>query len=147
MSMRDAVTQMVKLMPGGLPAMAAAMGMTESAFHNRRYECRGQAFDLEQYMAMQSLCGEPLFAAAVARQSGGVFVALPEADALDNDELLVKQAQLIAEVGRLASDLSRSIADGEMSASEHDHLRDDARAVYLASISLVSLGQLIYGAR
>lgn len=145
MSMRDTVTQMVKAMPGGQPAMAAALGMTDSAFHNRRYECRGQAFDLDQFLAMQSLCGQPLFAAAVAQVSGGVFVALPDAGELDNEELLVKQSQLIAEVGRLAADLSASISDGCLSAAEHDRLREDARSIYQAAIELVSLGQLIYG--
>ena len=147
MNTRDAVTQMVKAMPGGQPAMAAALGMTDSAFHNRRYECRGQAFDLEQFLAMQSLCGQPLFAEAVAQVSGGVFIALPEVGELDNEELLVKQSQLIAEVGRLAADLSAYISDGSLSTAEHNRLREDARSIYQAAIELVSLGQLIYGER
>ena len=73
-----AVREMAKSVSGGHAAVAAVLGYTKPALENRLYEVKGQRIGIDEAMLIQRISGRTDFAEAVASESGGVFVALPE---------------------------------------------------------------------
>lgn len=83
--------------------MAAALGITKDSLENRVYERKGQAVSLHEAMQMQTFHGSTLFAEAVAMDSGGVFVRMPDAERVDNEEIQTLYMELVEDVARLAA--------------------------------------------
>ena len=142
---REVVNGMLRRFGHGPDSLAAAMGMTPTQFHNRRYGLRNQCFEEEHYLAMQSLSGSSLYAEHIARLSGGVFVPLPEVVEVDNDELLTRQLELAEEVGALARLMKESIADGSINAMERAALYGEASKLFRMAHELVGVAVLVYG--
>ena len=79
-NIKSAIKAMCQSMSGGYAAMAAALGLSSrAALENRIYEVKGQRVSTEEAMMMQRIADSTAFAEAVAAESGGVFVPLPEA--------------------------------------------------------------------
>nr|DAR86411.1 MAG TPA: regulatory protein [Caudoviricetes sp.] len=80
----DVINQSLRRMAsapnGGHSTCAAMLGLTCAALENRLYGIKGQQISIEQAMLLQRLTESTDFAEAVAQESGGVFVALPELD-------------------------------------------------------------------
>lgn len=142
---REVVNGMLKAFGHGTDAMAIAMGLNPTQFHNRRYGLRNQCFEEEHYLAMQSLSGSSLYAEHIARLSGGVFVPLPDVGNVDNDELLNRQLELAEEVGALAKLMKDSIRDGSINAGERSALYDEASKLFRMAHELVGVAVLVYG--
>ena len=77
----QAIRTMAQSPNGGYAASAAMLGMTTAALENRLYEVKGQRIGIAEAMLLQRLTERTDFAAAVAAESGGVFVPVPEMDA------------------------------------------------------------------
>jgi len=73
-----AIREMAKSVSGGHAAVAAVLGYTKPALENRLYEVKGQRIGIDEAMLIQRISGRTDFAEAVASESGGVFVPLPE---------------------------------------------------------------------
>lgn len=145
-SLREVVTGMIDAFGHGRDAMAAALGMSPSQFHNRRFGLRGQRFDEDDYLAMQSLSGSTLYAEYIAARSGGVFVALPDCGDVDNDELLEKQQRLVEEMGDMPRLLRESIRnDGAIDVDEKRCLQTEAGKLYQLAHELVAVAVKVYG--
>lgn len=80
-AINQALREMAKSPNGGHATTAVMMGLTEAALENRLYQIKNQAISIEQAMLMQRMTERTDFAQAVAQESGGVFVPLPELDA------------------------------------------------------------------
>lgn len=146
MANKNTYLQMVRAFPGGVEAMAAAIGMPSgAALNNRIYELKGQRIHVDTALAMQAASGTTLFAEAVAQESGGTFVKLPDVDEeVDNEELLKKFTQIIDQIGRLASRHAAAIEDGVLDDKEEVELRRIAATIHQRVEELVSLTVRIF---
>lgn len=144
-SLRECLKQMIDAFGHGTEALAASMGLSASGFHNRRYEIKGQAFDVAELLVIQQKSGTAAFAEYVARESGGVFVALPDVADVDNDELLEKQQLLIEEVGTLAHKLRDAIRTDGIDRAEQAELEEETRKLFRLSRELVSVAVMVHG--
>jgi hypothetical protein len=145
MGLRKAYQSMIRAFNGGAPAMAGALGISEASLQNRIYEVKGQAIQTEMALAMQRLSGTTFFAEAIAEQSGGMFVSLPEVDDhCDNEELLAKFTQILSDLGELAKTHTAAIADGIVNDREKHDLEQVAAAAHRHIQELLTLTFRIY---
>jgi len=141
---RKSYVKMARDFPGGLVALAAAMGRTEAATRNRIYACKGQQMTVEDALVMQSLSGTTHFAEAVAAESGGVFMALPEPDESDRGELFEKFAELYAELGELSGQMKSAVADGEIDHRERRGIAETGQDIHRILQELLQLTFAVY---
>lgn len=142
---RAVVNQMISAFGHGPDALAVAMGLSPAGLNNRRYCIKGQQLSEDELLAMQALSGTRLYAEYIAARSGGVFVPLPEAAEVDNDELLNRQLELAEEVGALARLMKDSIRDGSINAGERSALYEEASKLFRMAHELVGVAVLVYG--
>lgn len=110
----QALRTMAKSPNGGHATTAAMMGLTESALENRLYQLKNQAISIEQAMLMQRMTERTDFAEAVAQESGGVFVPLPELDAaaLMGEDITESFLTAFADLGEMVQEWRNITADG-----------------------------------
>lgn len=142
---RAVVNQMIGAFGHGPDALAVAMGLSPAGLNNRRYCIKGQQLSEDELLAMQALSGTRLYAEYIAARSGGVFVPLPDAGEVDNDELLNRQLELAEEVGALARLMKDSIRDGSINAGERSALYEEASKLFRMAHELVGVAVLVYG--
>lgn len=145
MELRKAYLGMVKAFPGGWDAMSAALGLSRMGLENRIYERKGQSLLVETAKQMQVFSGTTLFAEAVAQESGGVFLKLPDGQGHDREELLTKFNELYAELGTLSADFNRFTADNELDDKEQAALANEAQQIHRTVEELLALTCSIYG--
>ncbi|WP_083339092.1 YmfL family putative regulatory protein [Chromobacterium sphagni] len=120
--LRTAYQTMCKAMPGGWPAMAAALGFSKDGLENRVYERKGQSVSVHEALQMQAFSASSSFAEAVAAESHGVFIPLPEIDVVDDKEIQRVYMELVDEVGKLAREWREATRDGEVDRKERQRL-------------------------
>ena len=145
MELRKAYLGMIKAFPGGWDSMSSALGMSRMGLENRIYERKGQTLLVETAMQMQAFSGTTLFAEAVAHESGGVFLKLPDGAGHDREELLTKFNELYAELGTLSADFNRFTADNELDDKEQAALANEAQQIHRTVEELLALTCSIYG--
>jgi len=115
-----AVREMAKSVSGGHAAVAAVLGYTKPALENRLYEVKGQRIGIDEAMLIQRISGRTDFAEAVASESGGVFVPLPEdvcCAALAEEEISTRFLNIMERGGEMVRKWRESTADGEVTAA------------------------------
>lgn len=135
---------MIKAYPGGWDAMAAALGMTRDALENRIYERKGQSVLVETAKQMQLFSATTHFAEAVAHESGGVFMRLPDRSDQDHDELLAKFNELYAKLGDLSTKFRDSVRDNEIDRREKQDLSDIGQEIHRTVEELLALTFQVY---
>lgn len=128
-TIRISYQSMCKAMPGGWPVMAAALGMSKDGLENRVYERKGQSVSVHEAMQMQAFCEASYFAEAVAAESGGVFIPLPNIHAVDDEEIQRVYMELVDEVGRLAREWREATRDGVVDKRERQRLEAIRNAI------------------
>ena len=119
---RSSYQAMCRAMSGGWSTMAASLGLSKDGLENRVYERKGQSVDVHLAMQMQASSGTTHFAEAVAAESGGVFIPLPDVSVIDDEEIQAVYMQLVDEVGRLAREWREATRDGEVDDKERARL-------------------------
>lgn len=122
MNLRATYQKMITSLKGGWDGMAANLGLSTSALENYVYEKKGQCMSVHMALQIQDFSNTALFAEAIAKASGGVFVSLPRADDIDDEALQSKFHALYAELGRLSQTYSEAIEDGEIDRRERADL-------------------------
>lgn len=145
MEIRQSLLAMIKAFPGGWDAMVGALGFTSrDALENRIYERKGQGVLVETALQMQKFSNTTHFAEAVAAQSGGTFVRLPDDLSGDNDEMWAKAQQLHIELGRYFNTVKTATADGVIDEREQALLNADEARVHRVMAELHALVRRIY---
>lgn len=124
--------------------LAEAMGMSFDAFDNRVLGKKDQDFRVRQALQMQELSKTTHFAEAVASVSGGVFVALPDTEDCDREELLKKFNQLHAEIGNLSQRFLEYTEDDEICEKEKHSLNLIASKIHKDLQELLRLSFSVY---
>lgn len=141
---KKAYLAMIREFPGGWDAMAGALGMTRDALENRIYERKGQSVLVETALQMQHFSNSTHFAEAVAQNSGGIFMRLPDHSEHDRDELLAKFNELYGELGKLSIKFKASVEDGEIDNRERADLSDVGQHIHRTVEELLTLTFQIY---
>lgn len=144
MAARKYYLEMIRAFPGGWEAMAGALGMTKDALENRLYERKGQQITVQTAMQMQAFSGTTHFAEGVAQESGGVFLKLPDARDIGNEELLSEFNLLYAELGELSGKFRIYVADNEISKAERVDLDGVAQQIHRTVEELLALMYQVY---
>lgn len=144
MEFKPAYLGMIKAFSGGWDAMCGAMGMTRSALTNRIYANKGQGMDVDEAMQMQVFSGTKLFAEAVAAQSGGVFVMLPEFENSDDDSINDKFHRLLAHLGELSKAYTEATKDGEVCKRERAELETIGNEIHKTTQQLLAITFRVY---
>lgn len=144
MELRQSYLAMIKAFPGGWDAIGGALGMSRDALENRIYERKGQGVLVETALQMQKFSNTTHFAAAVAAQSGGTFVKLPEIE-LHNDDLTRKFNELYTELGNFSGVFNLATADDVIDRREEALLRDRAERVHQLLQELLALSLRVFG--
>lgn len=141
---REDYLKMIRAFPGGWAAMAAACALSKDALENRIYERKGQTVTVELAELMQSLSSTTFFAEGVARDAGGVFMLLPEAQDVGNDELLSEWNKVYARIGELSAKFSAAISDNDISKTEKADLREVSQQIHAEIEKLMALAFSVY---
>lgn len=144
MEIRKSYLAMIKEFGGGSDAMAAALAMSKAALHNRIYEIKGQGILVDTAMQMQSLSRSTFFAEAIATESGGVFVKLPDAGDVDREALLLKFNDLYTHLGDLSAKFKASISDDEIDKKERKALQSVGQEIHKTIEELLALTFVVY---
>ena len=82
-----AVRKTIAALPGSYAEAADWLDVTENALFNRLRADGDQIFPLGWAMVLQRAAGTHYIADAVAQSAGGVFVSLPEIEAVENADI------------------------------------------------------------
>lgn len=144
MAARKFYLEMIRAYPGGWEAMAAALGMTRDALENRIYERKGQSVLVETAMQIQAFSSTTHFAEAVAAESGGVFLKLPDTSDIGNEELLAEFNLLYAKLGELSAKFREYVEDNDLDKRERADLEDVAQQIHRTVQELLALMFSVY---
>ncbi|WP_052262865.1 YmfL family putative regulatory protein [Chromobacterium violaceum] len=122
-SLKGSYQMMCRAMNGGWAAMAQALGASVTSLQNSAYCRKGQQMTVKRAMAMQAASRTTYFVEAVARECGGVFIALPPATEFDNADIQEKYVELLELVGSLARTYREATKDNEVDRYERRDLK------------------------
>ena len=134
LSTNGAILNMVNEFQGGRAAIAAMLVVDPTRFKNQLHEQKGMRISTETALTIQEFTGRTDFAEAVAHQSGGVFVKMPEHDNLVRADIHETFTETTKNIGLLIQEFLEAIEDGELDEIEHRRLeaRKDKACSYLA---------------
>lgn len=146
-TINQALREMAQSPNGGYATSAAMLGMTKAGLENRLYEVKGQRLSIDDAMLLQRLTERTDFAEAVAAESGGVFVPVPEMDAaaLLGEDIREHLHCSIEELGCLFRTWRNSTADGCLDKAESAEMWRKVRGVVNRLVSAAALTDRIYG--
>lgn len=144
MEFRRAYKQMIKAVPGGWSAMAAALGLSQQSLENRVYEKKGQGMSVHIALQMQEISGTKFFAEAAAANAGGVFLRLPSVPNVGNEELFDKFLQLNTRLGDLSREYMEATADGVVDEKEWARLSRISQDTHTTLAEIMAITDQIF---
>lgn len=138
----SAYQEMIKVR--GWNGTAASINLTRTGLEARVYEVKGQGMRVETALLIQALSGTTHFAQAVAAESGGVFIQLPEGEGVSGEQLHGKFHELYTELGRLSATYTEATKDGEIDRRERADLEQIAQEMHKTMQELMALMFQIY---
>ena len=122
LSTNGAILNMVNEFQGGRAVIAAMLVVDPTRFKNQLHEQKGMRISTETALTIQEFTGRTDFAEAVAHQSGGVFVKMPEHDNLVRADIHETFMETTKNIGLLIQEFLEAIEDGELDEIEHRRL-------------------------
>lgn len=144
MEIRKSYLEMIRAYPGGWEAMPVALEFSRTALQNRIYDSKGQSVSVPTAMAMQTLSNTTFFAEAVAQESGGIFMRLPDVKALENEDLLGEFNKLYGQLGELSIKFRDAVGDNEIDQKERAALVDAGQNIHQTLAGLLALTFAVY---
>ena len=119
---QGAVLNMVNDYQGGRDAIANLLGVESTHLKNQVYQQKGMSVPTERALLIQEFTGRTDFVEAVAHQSGGVFVKMPEHANLVRSDINETFMETTKNIGLLIQEFLEAIEDGELDEIEHRRL-------------------------
>ncbi|WP_294844410.1 YmfL family putative regulatory protein [uncultured Gilliamella sp.] len=144
----DAIHQLITSFDGKYPEMAKRldpMSGTENSLRNRVRQLNGQMVPLGMILEMEAEANSNVITDAIAKYRGGVFVKLPEFNEFDNDELLNKFNNLIADLGQFCRQHNEFTADGILDKKEKKSLKATSYAIQCRLSEIIVITEMIFG--
>ncbi|ECE0793882.1 hypothetical protein QLL71_004398 [Salmonella enterica] len=125
-----AVRRVIVALHGGYTEAAEILGLYRAdketpsgdAVHNRLRPYSDQVMPIGWAMTLQAASGTHHIAHAVARESGGVFVALPEIEYVDNADINQRLLEAMEELGVYSQKVRAAIEDGVIDRREREEI-------------------------
>ena len=118
-SRRKVVSAIIQAFPGGRECAAAHLGLDLKKFDNHAYENAGtRPLADEQLHTLEQIAGTNFLPDYLCGLYGGVFVAMPEASALDNLDLYIRSLHTDVKKGAVDQIIARALDDGSISPDE-----------------------------
>lgn len=145
----DAVHKLIRSYPGGYSEMSKRLDPesgTENSLRNRvRKDRNDQQVTLGMILEMEAEANSDVITEAIAKYRGGVFVKLPEFNEFDNDELLNKFNNLIADLGQFCRQHNEFTADGILDKKEKKSLKTTSYAIQCRLSEIIVITEMIFG--
>lgn len=119
------INDLLSSIDGGVEVAASYLGLSVSAFNDRRYENKGtRFFSGDELMALQNLSKTALVAEFYAEQAGCLVVTKMKAEQLENFDLYMMSLEAAKAQGEIAAEIQKAIADdGVIDDREADSIR------------------------
>ncbi len=142
-----ACKKMCKSVRGGVATVAREMDISYPSLKNRLNGHNGQKISIEQALEMQDITGSSEFAKAVAHESGGVFIKLPEVGVDITEEDINRNAMLAAEkLGKIFAQIREFSANGQLDDWELDEINKTKMSLLGSVASVVYFAAKYYTA-
>ena len=130
---REVVSAIICSYPGGRECAAARIGLALKKFDNHAYENNNsRPLSDAQLYQLELEAGTQHFPNYVASMYGGLFVAVPDSEELDNVEMYALSVQVAAKRGCVDQEIAKALADGVINESEAEHILN-AHNLHLAA--------------
>ena len=120
------INDLLSRIDGGVEVAASYLGLTISAFNDRRYEHKGtRFFSGDELLALQNLSKTALVAEFYAEQAGCLVVTKMKAELLENFDLYMMSLEAAKANGAVATAIHDAIAnDGVIDEQEAEDIRN-----------------------
>lgn len=116
---RQVMSAVVAAYPGGRDCAAARLGFPVKKLDNHLYENAGsQPLTDDQLNRLEEQAGTTHLPDYICAMYGGVFVAMPTADALDNVDLYTRSLDTDVKEGRVDQMIANALKDGHIDEAE-----------------------------
>lgn len=117
---RQVMSAVVSTYPGGRDCAASRLGLsTVKKLDNHVYENAGsQPLTDEQIHMLEQQTGTTLLPDYICALYGGVFVAMPDAEALDNIDLYTRSLATDIKKGKVDQIIALALLDGDINEAE-----------------------------
>ena len=106
------INDLLNSIDGGVEVAASYLGLSISAFNDRRYENKGtRFFSGDELLALQNLSKTALVAEFYAEQAGCLVVTKMKADQLENFDLYMMSLEAAKANGAVATAIHDAIAN------------------------------------
>ncbi|MGG4659329.1 YmfL family putative regulatory protein [Pseudomonas vlassakiae] len=118
-SRRKAVMAAVSAFPGGRECAAAHLGLDLKQFDNKLYENAGhRPLSDDQVRQLELVARTSYLPDFLSALYGGVFVAMPEAQMLDNLDLYARSLAADVAEGKVDQIIAKALEDGRLDEAE-----------------------------
>jgi hypothetical protein len=113
------VSAIIQAFPGGRECAAAHLGLELKKFDNHAYENAGtRPLADEQLHALEQIAGTTHLVDYLCGLYGGVFVAMPRAEQLENIDLYTRTMATTVKRGQVDALILKALGDGEIDEAE-----------------------------
>ncbi|EKL1664944.1 hypothetical protein PQX70_002208 [Salmonella enterica] len=132
-----AVRRVIAALHGGYTEAAEIIGLYKddketpsvNAVHNRLRPYSDQVMPIGWAITLQAASGKHYIAQAVARESGGVFVVLPDIEEVDNADINQRLLEAMEELGVYSQMVRAALEDGVIDRREREEIDDELHRV------------------
>lgn len=119
------INDLLSSIDGGVEVAASYLGLSVSAFNDRRYENKGtRFFSGDELMALQNLSKTALVAEFYAEQAGCFVIKKMDAEKAENFDLYMMSLEIAKAQGEVAEEIKKAIAnDGVIDDQEASRIR------------------------
>ncbi|GJL37740.1 hypothetical protein TUM17576_45600 [Enterobacter hormaechei] len=139
-----AIKRTIAALPGGYAEAADWLGVTEDAIFNRLRAGGDQIFPMGWAMVLQKASGTCYIADAFSRETDNGIHVSGTAYEDENEEIGLKLAELVGQLGRLVSAYREYIDDGVVTSSEWKSLNDIAYQFRVTLMTFLNLISRVY---
>lgn len=114
-SRRKVMSALINAFPGGRECAAARLGLELKKFDNQAYESVGhRPLTDDQIYLLEQTAGTTFLPDYICRMYGGVFVATPDAEELDNLDLYALGLRTQVRRGEVDKIIAKALEDGHI---------------------------------
>ncbi|EDO5624410.1 hypothetical protein C2B34_01610 [Salmonella enterica] len=117
-----AIKKTISSLHGGYEEAAEWLDVTKDALFNRLRTGGDQIFPIGWALVLQRAGGTYHLAHSVARASGGVFVALPDIEEVDNADINQRLLEAMEDLGVYSQKVRAAIEDGVIDRREREEI-------------------------